>query len=120
MNFAQIGRLSIAKPLQAFIEDEALPRTAISGANFWNGLADLVRDFGKQNRRLLETRDALQASINAYHRGRSGQPLNLPNYESILRQTGYLLPHIEDFTACTSNVDEEIAKIAGPQLVVPL
>jgi malate synthase len=119
-HFVPIGRLSIAKSLLGFIEDEVLPGTGISAATFWNGLADLVRKFGERNRKLLETRDALQASIDAYHRGQSGQPLNLAEYESFLRQTGYLLPQIEDFTIRTGNVDEEIAHIAGPQLVVPL
>jgi malate synthase len=119
-NFAQIGGLSVAKSLQAFMEDEALPGTGISGATFWNGLADLVRDFGQHNRQLLETRDALQLSIDAYHRDQSGQLLNLADYEGLLRKIGYLLPQIEDFTIRTRNVDEEIAQVAGPQLVVPL
>jgi malate synthase len=119
-NFAQIGGLSVAKSLQAFIEDEALPGTGISGATFWNGLAVLARDFGEHNRQLLETRGVLQSSIDAYYRGQSGQPLNLANYESFLRKIGYLLPQIEDFTIRTRNVDEEIAQVAGPQLVVPL
>ena len=119
-NFAQVGGLSVAKSLQAFVEDEALPGTGISNATFWNGLAVLVRDFGEHNRQLLETRDELQANIDGYHKGQSGQPLNLADYESFLRRTGYLLPQIEDFTVRTGNVDEEIAHIAGPQLVVPL
>jgi malate synthase len=119
-NFAQIGGLSVAKSLQAFIEDEALPGTGISGATFWNGLAVLARDFGEHNRQLLETRGVLQSSIDAYYRGQSGQPLNLADYESFLRKIGYLLPQIEDFTIRTRNVDEEIAQVAGPQLVVPL
>jgi malate synthase len=59
-NFVQIGGLSVAQSLQAFIEDEALPRTGLFGAMFWNGLAALVRDFGEHNRQLLKTRDALQ------------------------------------------------------------
>jgi malate synthase len=119
-NLVQIGGLSVAQSLRAFIEDEALPRTGISGATFWNGLADLVRDFGEHNRQLLETRDALQSSIDAYHRDQLGQPLNLADYEGFLRKIGYLLPQIEDFTIRTKNVDEEIAQVAGPQLVVPL
>ncbi len=109
-NFAQIGGLSVAKSLQAFIEDEALPGTGISGATFWNGLAVLARDFGEHNRQLLETRDVLQSSIDAYYRDQSGQPLNLADYESFLRKIGYLLPQIEDFTIRTRNVDEEIAQ----------
>jgi malate synthase len=67
-NLAQIGGLRVAHLLQAFIEDEALPGTGISGATFWNGLAYLARDFGEHNRQLLETRDALQSSIDAHHR----------------------------------------------------
>jgi malate synthase len=119
-NLVQIGGLSVTQSLQAFIEDEALPRTGLSGAVFWNRLADLVHDFGEHNRQLLETRDALQSSIDAYHRDQLGQPLNLADYEGFLRKIGYLLPQIEDFTIRTRNVDEEIAQVAGPQLVVPL
>jgi malate synthase len=119
-NLVQIGGLSVAQSLQAFIEDEALPGTSISGATFWNGLAVLARDFGEHNRQLLKTRDVLQSSIDAYHRDQWGQPLNLDDYEGFLRKIGYLLPQIEDFTIRTRNVDEEIAQVAGPQLVVPL
>ena len=120
MNFVQTGRLSVAQPLHAFVEREALPGTGISVAAFWSGLADLVHDFGERNRQLLDVRDGLQARIDAYHAGRIGQPLNLSDYESFLREIGYLLPQIDNFTIRTRNVDEEIAHIAGPQLVVPL
>ena len=119
-DFAQIGDLRVAKSLQAFIEEEALSGTGISAATFWNGLAILAREFGEHNRQLIEVRDALQTSVDAYHRGQSGGPLNLVDYENFLRQTRYLWPDIEDFTIHTSNVDEEIAHVAGPQLVVPL
>jgi len=119
-DFAQIGDLRVAKSLQAFIEEEALSGTGISAATFWNGLAILAREFGEHNRQLLEVRDAFQTSVDAYHRGQSGGPLNLVDYENFLRQTRYLWPDIEDFTIHTSNVDEEIAHVAGPQLVVPL
>jgi malate synthase len=120
MDFAQTGRLSVAQPLHAFIEQEALPGTGISAAAFWSGIADLVRDFGERNRQLLDIRDALQSRIDAFYRDRVGRPLDASEYESFLREIGYLLPQIEDFTIRTSNVDEEIAQIAGPQLVVPL
>jgi malate synthase len=120
MNFVQTGRLSVAQPLHAFVEREALPGTGISAAAFWSGLADLVHDFGERNRQLLEARDALQLRIDGYHRDRVNQPLDLSDYESFLREIGYLLPQIDDFTIRTANVDDEIAHIAGPQLVVPL
>ena len=120
INFVRTDRLSVAQPLHAFVEREALPGTGISAAAFWSGLADLVHDFGERNRQLLDVRDGLQARIDAYHAGRIGQPLNLSDYESFLREIGYLVPQIDDFTIRTRNVDEEIAHIAGPQLVVPL
>ena len=120
MNFAQTDRLSVAQSLHAFIEREALPGTGISAAAFWSGLADLVRDFGQRNRQLLEVRNALQSRIDAYHRDRAAESLKISEYESFLREIGYLLPEIGDFTIRTSNVDDEIAHIAGPQLVVPL
>ena len=97
-----------------------MPGTGISAAAFWSGLADLVRDFGQRNRQLLEVRDALQSRIDAYHRDRAAESLNISEYESFLREIGYLLPEIDDFTIRTTNVDDEIGHIAGPQLVVPL
>jgi malate synthase len=120
MNFVQTGRLCVAQPLHAFIEQEALPGTGIFAAKFWGGLADLVRDFGERNQRLLNVRDTLQSQIDTYHRARAAQPLDISDYENFLRCIGYLLPPIEDFTIRTSDVDEELAHIAGPQLVVPL
>src|SRR5215470_10577011 len=120
MNFVQTGRLSVAQVLHAFIECEALPGTGISPAAFWSEFADLIYDFGERNRQLLEVRDGLQSRIDAYHASRIGQALNMSEYESFLREIGCLLPQIDDFTIRTRNVDEEIAHIAGPQLVVPL
>jgi malate synthase len=120
MNFVQTGGLSVARALHEFIEHQALPRTGISTATLWSGLADLVRDFGDRNRQLLEIRDVLQSRIDAYYRDCVGQVLDLSDYESFLREVGYLLPQIDDFTIRTTNVDDEIAHIAGPQLVVPL
>jgi malate synthase len=120
MNCVQTGKLSVAESLHAFIEDEALPGTGISSATFWNGLAELVHDFGERNRQLLEIRDALQLRIDNYHRDRVDQPLDFSDYERFLFEIGYLLPQIDDFTIRTANVDDEIAHIAGPQLVVPL
>ena len=97
MNFVQAGRLSVAQVLHAFVVCEALPGTGISAAAFWSGLADLVHDFGERNRRLLEVRYALQLRIDAHHRDRVGEPLDLADYEGFLREIGYLLPQIDDF-----------------------
>src|SRR5947209_4078154 len=120
MNYVRIGSLSIAKALHKFLEQEAAPGTSISAEAFWSGFAELLRDCGTRNRQLLRVRDELQSRIDQYHRERSGEPLDLGDYERFLRDIGYVLPEGNDFTIRTTNVDDEIALVAGPQLVVPL
>ena len=41
-------------------------------------------------------------------------------YQSFLRDIGYLEPEVEDFQITTDNVDDEVARQCGPQLVVPV
>jgi malate synthase len=72
------------------------------------------------NRTLLETRDRMQAQIDAWHRARKGQPHDAAAYTAFLREIGYLLPEGPDFTIRTTGVDPEIAQVPGPQLVVPV
>ena len=119
MEGIQVGGLSVAKVLHDFIEREALPGTGVASDAFWSGLAGLVRDLGPRNRELLDLRDQLQARIDEYHRTNAGKPFDAAAYERFLRDIGYLRPEPEDFTIRTQNVDDEIARIAGPQLVVP-
>src|SRR5262245_27227741 len=120
MNYVRIGSLSVARALYEFIEQEAAPGTSISAKAFWSGFAELLRDCGTRNRQLLQVRDELQSRIDQYHRERSGEPLDLGDYERFLRDIGYVLPEGNDFAIRTTNVDDEIAVIDGPQLVVPL
>src|SRR5262249_39325614 len=120
MNYVRIDSLSVVKALHEFIEQEAAPGTSISAEAFWSGFAELLRECGTRNRQLLQVRDELQSRIDQYHRERSGEPLDLSDYERFLRDIGYVLPEGNDFAIRTTNVDDEIAVIAGPQLVVPL
>src|SRR6266581_9411169 len=120
MNYLRIGSLSVAKALHEFIQQAAAPGTSISAEAFWSGFAELLRECGTRNRQLLQVRDELQSRIDQYHRERSGEPLDLGEYERFLRDIGYVLPEGNDFTIRTTNVDDEIAVVAGPQLVVPL
>src|SRR5262249_18242168 len=120
MNYVRIGSLSVAKALHEFIEQEAAPGTSLSAEAFWSCFAELLRDCGTPNRQLLQVRDELQSRIDQYHRERSGEPFDLSDYERFLRDIGYVLPEGNDFAIRTTNVDAEIAVIAGPQLVVPL
>jgi malate synthase len=120
MKRVQTNGLQIAPVLHEFIEQEALNGTGISADAFWRGLAGLVRDFAPRDRELLAIRDKIQAQIDEYHRARTGKPFDQANYERFLSDIGYVLPEPEDFAIKTQNVDDEIARIAGPQLVVPV
>jgi malate synthase len=119
MQYTTVGTLNVAEVLHAFVEREALPSTGISAETFWNGLSGLIRDLAPRNAELLAVRDRLQSQIDAYHRERKGKPQDLAQYEQFLREIGYILPEPADFAVSTRNVDDEIARIAGPQLVVP-
>jgi malate synthase len=112
--------LQIAPELYAFINDEALPGTGISPDAFWRGFAGIVSELTAENRALLEKRDKLQAKIDDWHKARRGQPFDMAEYERFLREIGYLLPEGPDFAVTTANVDDEIAHVCGPQLVVPV
>ncbi|WP_374397519.1 malate synthase G [Tabrizicola sp.] len=112
--------LQVDVVLARFVEDEALPGTGIEAGQFWSGLAALLADFAPQNRALLAKRDDLQAKIDAWHVARRGQPHDHAAYKAFLAEIGYLLPEGPAFSIETTNVDPEVAKVPGPQLVVPV
>jgi malate synthase len=112
--------LQVARPLHDFIANEALPGSGVDADKFWAGFAALAVRLMPQNRDLLATRDRLQAAIDAWHKENPARPVDLLDYTAFLREIGYLVPEGNDFRIGTTNVDPEIATIAGPQLVVPL
>ena len=116
----QVGGLQVAKALYDFVNNEAIPGTGIAADKFWAGAAAVIKDLAPKNRALLAKRDELQAQIDAWHQARKGQAHDAAAYKAFLQEIGYLLPEPEDFHATTTNVDEEIARLAGPQLVVPV
>jgi malate synthase len=115
-----VAKLQVARILHEFIETEALPGSGVTSAEFWSGLAALIRELSPLNRQFLELRNELQGRIDDFHRVNVGAPVDPAAYERFLRKIGYLLPEPADFAIRTTNVDDEIATIAGPQLVVPL
>ncbi|UWR50079.1 malate synthase G [Phaeobacter inhibens] len=112
--------MQVADTLVSFIEDKALPGTGVTADAFWAGLAGLVNGMGDENRALLAKRADLQGQIDAWHIERKGQAHDATAYEAFLRDIGYLLPEGDDFEIETQNVDDEIANVPGPQLVVPI
>ncbi|MCY4661548.1 MAG: malate synthase G, partial [Acidobacteria bacterium] len=114
------GGLQVDKELYDFINDEALPGTGVSPEAFWSGFDRLIHSLAPRNRELLARRDELQRRIDAWYRENHDEPIDLPEYQAMLREIGYLVPEGEDFAAETANVDPEISTVAGPQLVVPV
>ena len=110
--------LEVASELAAFIEAEALPGTGIEADRFWQGMASLAEEFTPRNRALLQRRDSLQQAINDWHHGNPDAGTGAP--PAYLRSIGYLEAEPEPFCIGTRGVDDEIAHMAGPQLVVPV
>jgi len=118
MAYAQFGEIGVAKALHDFIRDEALPGTDIDADQFWTGISGLIRDFAPRIRDQLRFRSELQEKIDQYHRAHAREPHDATAYEVFLREIGYLEREPGDFTIRTENV-LEVARVSGPQLVVP-
>lgn len=118
--YVQVGDLQVARVLFDFVQNEATPGTGVDAGAFWAGADQLIHDLAPKNKALLTQRDELQAQIDAWHQSRAGQAHDASAYKAFLQEIGYLLPEAADFQITTQNVDEEIATMAGPQLVVPV
>ena len=119
-DFVEIGGLKVNEELYHLVRDEIVPGTGVNADRFWKSFGEIVRDLAPKNRALLEKRDKLQKQIDQYHLARKGQPFNREEYKTFLKEIGYLVPEGKRFKVTTANVDPEITKIAGAQLVVPL
>ena len=112
--------LAVDDILHAFVETELLPGTGLAPAAFWASLESVLADFTPRNAALLARRDELQLQIDAWWKARRGQPVDVAEETAFLRDIGYLLPEPPAFQIATQNVDPEIARLTGPQLVVPV
>ena len=121
-NRVQKGILAIDQQLYDFIENEVLPKVGVDSESYWSGFEKVIKEFTPRNKALLETREKIQSQIDQWHLqhpAKDGQ-IDYPAYKTFLQDIGYLLPEGDDFAVSTENVDDEIAHIAGPQLVVPV
>ncbi|MFB4394885.1 MULTISPECIES: malate synthase G [unclassified Pseudomonas] len=118
--FIARGHLTVAPQLLHFIEDELLSGTGVQASHFWSAFDRLVHDLAPLNRALLDTRERLQAKLDAWHRANPGAVQDKAAYRQFLQSIGYLQPVPAAVAVRTANVDSEIATQAGPQLVVPV
>jgi malate synthase len=119
-NIVKVAGLEVTRPLHDFMAEEALPGTEVTPAHFWSAYAAILRDLMPRNDALLARRDALQAEIDAWYRAYPERPVPAEAHATFLREIGYLVPEGPDFQVGTTGVDDEMAHIAGPQLVVPV
>jgi malate synthase len=115
-----LHRLQVATPLVRFIDEQVLPGTGITPAKFWQGFDAIAHEMAPKNLALLAERDRLQTALDGWHRAHPGPIADMPAYRAFLEQIGYLQPSPAGAQATTSNVDDELAVQAGPQLVVPI
>ncbi|MBP2239571.1 malate synthase [Cytobacillus eiseniae] len=118
VKYQQVGNLLVAEELHAFINNEALPKTHLEQEDFWRGFDELIHVLSPINKQLLIERDQLQKKINTWHK--ENQKFDKVKYTAFLTDIGYLENEGESFEIGTENVDDEIAILAGPQLVVPV
>ena len=119
-NYVARGNLAVARELADFVDFRLLEGGGISADSFWTGFDAAVHELAPRNRELLAIREDMQASIDAWLCDQTGSAIDAEAYTAFLSEIGYLVEEGDDFAVETSNVDPEIAAVAGPQLVVPI
>ena len=120
INYIDIGNLKVSENLVKFVNEELLAETNINPDRFWSGFDRSVHELAPKNKELLEKRKDLQKKIDDWHIQNKGKEININEYKKFLKKIGYLVDTGSNFKIETNNVDDEITKIAGPQLVVPI
>jgi len=120
MAYISEGNLNIDAKLHQFVTDRLLPAAQINSEHFWAGFDQIVHKLAPKNAALLRTREQLQHQIDRWFEARKDSAFDADEYTAFLKEIGYLVEAPEDFVISTGNVDDEIATIAGPQLVVPV
>ena len=119
-NYKSINNLKISENLLSFVNNELLKDTNISPEKFWLGFDKAAHALALRNKELLEIRENLQKKIDDWHKKNKNDQFNIEEYKNFLKKINYLKDEGPDFEIETNLVDDEITKIAGPQLVVPI
>ena len=119
-NYQNVNNLKISDELLSFVNNELLKDLDISSEKFWAGFDNAVHDLAPKNKELIQIRENLQKKIDDWHINNKGNKIEIEQYKKFLKEIGYLKEEGSDFKIETKNVDDEIAQIAGPQLVVPI
>jgi malate synthase len=118
--YVSVNNLKVSETLLSFVNNELLKNTDISPKNFWLGFDKAVHELAPKNKELINIREDLQKKIDTWHIKNKGNDIILKNYKKFLKDINYLKEEGPDFRIETNNIDDEITKIAGPQLVVPI
>ena len=120
ISYQKVNNLKVSEDLLDFVNNEVLNGTNISKEKFWTGFDKFVHELTPKNKELLKIRDDLQKKIDNWHIKNKGAEIKINDYKKFLKEISYLKDEGSDFKIETSNVDDEISQIAGPQLVVPI
>ena len=118
--YIKINGISVASELADFVKNELLENTEIDVKHFWNGFEKSIKKLVPINKELLKKRQQIQKKIDDWHNKNKFEEFDSLKYKKFLNEIGYIVSQKEDFKIETTNVDIEISKIAGPQLVVPV
>ena len=113
-----VDNLTVEQSLFDFIENEVCEGLDISAKNMFQSLSDILSDLQDENTQLLKKRDSLQTQIDKWYI--ENNEIYPAAYKSFLKDIGYIVSEPPKFSIDVDRVDDEIANIAGPQLVVPI
>ena len=116
INYKNVNNLKVSENLLNFVNNELLKETNIDPKKFWSKFDEIVHELEPKNKTLLKIREQLQKKIDEWHIQNKGKEIDIVEYKKFLKKIDYLKDEGPDFKIETKNVDEEIAKIAGPQL----
>ena len=120
MTITEKNGLKINSKLFNFVNNEIIPGTNIKSEQFWTSFGKIVHELAPINNKLIKKREDIQKKIDEWNVKNKGKELNKEEYLDFLKSISYIVEEKDKFNIETENVDDEIAIIAGPQLVVPV